>query len=76
MLIPIPCICKVTNCRLPMGMGVGTATFVRLMHMNKIYIISLCTYAYVKEVALVLAVGVEVIVTVDPARMDRPERQQ
>ena len=34
------------------------------------------TYAYVKEVALVLAVGVEVIVVVDPVRIDRPERQE
>ena len=59
-----------------MGMGVGTATFARLMHTNKRCIISSCTYAYVKEVALVLAVGVEVIVVVDPARIDRPERQE
>ena len=47
-----------------------------IMHTNKRYILSLCTYAYVKEVALVLAVGIEIIVMVDPARMDRPEKQE
>ena len=60
----------------PMGMGVGTATYARLMHMNKRCIISLCTYTYVEEVALVLAGGVEVIVMVDPVRMDRPQKQE